>query len=372
MGTLALCVHKWELLREIGEVELTLRDHKRPTFMRVLITLLLLATGTFAADSRVALTFDTSEADAVLHILELRAAQRPVTDVDWQKLFATEPYKRLKQREAAMKRDFTDADFQKSVLSDELLTRRSTLSQTLQAWKKVDLNSSAHRVLGYLPPNATIHAKVFPVIKPKTNSFVWEAKTDPAIFLYLDPKESAVKFENTVAHELHHIGFASIESESEKNLAGLSPEAKATVQWMGGFGEGLAMLAAAGSPDVHPHANSSPEDRARWDRDMANFNSDLKTVEKFFSDILDGRLKTEDQQNEVGFKFFGEQGPWYTVGYKMGWLVEKRFGRKQLIECMLDHRKLLASYNQAAAEISSQRLELWSPELLKRVGLPGI
>lgn len=339
-------------------------------FMRILPVILLVTATLFAADSRVGLTFDTSEADAVLHILNLRAAQRHVTHFDWQKLFATEPYQRLKQREVSMKRDFTDADFQKFVLSDELLTHRTALSQTLQSWKKVDLNASAQRVLKYLPAKATIRAKVFPVIKPKTNSFVWEPKTDPAIFLYLDPEESAAKFENTVAHELHHIGFASIEVESEKNLAGLSPEATATVQWMGGFGEGLAMLAAAGSPDVHPHANSSPEERARWDRDMANFNSDLKTVEKFFFDILDGRLKTEAQQNEVGFKFFGEQGPWYTVGYKMASLVEKRFGRERLIECMLDHRKLLAFYNQAAAEFSSQRLELWSPELLKRVGLP--
>lgn len=338
--------------------------------MHVLLVFILFAANCFGADSRVSLTLDTSQAEAVLRILNLRAAKQTVTDADWQQLFSTEPFKRLKQREGAMKRDFTDQAFRKFVLSDELLARRPALAQTLQDWKKADLNAAAERVLAYLPASATIQAKVFPVIKPRTNSFVWEPRTNAAIFLYLDPKDPPAKFENTVAHELHHIGFASIESESEKTFASLSPEAKATAQWMGGFGEGLAMLAAAGSPDVHPHASSSPKERARWDRDMANFNADLKSVEKFFFDILDGRLKTEAQQNEVGFTFFGEQGPWYTVGYKMGWLVEKRFGRKKLIECMLDNRKLLALYNRAAAEISSQRLELWSPELLKRVGIP--
>jgi hypothetical protein len=338
--------------------------------MRYYLWLILLASQCFATDSRISLTFDTSEADAVLQILELRASGHSATDADWKRLFSTEPYQRLQQRESSMKRNFTNDDFKRFVLSDELLQKRKELFQTLLQWKKADLNAAAERALSYLPAKAAIRAKVFPVIKPRSNSFVWEPDTNAAIFLFLDPNESAAKFENTVAHELHHIGFASLKAATESNLSGLSPEARTTVQWMGGFGEGLAMLAAAGSPDVHPHSNSSPKERARWNSDMANFNTDLKKVEQFFFDILNGKLKTEDQQNQVGFSFFGEQGPWYTVGYKMAFLVEKRFGRPQLIECMLDTRKLLALYNQAAAEISSQRLELWSPELLKRVGAP--
>jgi hypothetical protein len=280
----------------------------------------------------------------------------------------------LKQREAAMHREFTDADFQKFVLSGDLLQHRAALAQTLAQWKHSDLDAAAQRALDYLPSQAVIRAQVFPVIKPMHNSFVWEQKTNAAIFLYLDPDKTTADVENTVAHELHHIGFASVEAANEKLLDGLSPEAKATVQWMGAFGEGLAMLAAAGSPDVHPHANSKLEDRTRWDSDMKNFNSDLKRVEKFFFDILDGKLKAEDEQNKVGFEFFGVQGPWYTVGYKMAVTVEKRFGRAQLIAAMLDNRKLLALYNRAAQEQNArggEPLVLWSPELLKRIGLPS-
>ena len=332
--------------------------------MRLLFVLLLLSTFT-VADSRVALNVDSSEADAVLNIL----AKPSVTNDDWQKLFATEPYRRLKQREAAMKRDFTDDEFKKFVTSDDLRRRAPALQQTLNEWKRVDLEASARQVLAYLPATAEIRAKVFPTIKPRPNSFVWEAKTNAAIFLYLDPEKSAADFQNTVAHELHHIGFASVKQDRE-HLAGLSSEAKTTVEWMGGFGEGLAMLAAAGGPDVHPHANSTPEVRARWDLDMANFNRDLKQVEAFFFDILNGKLKTEDEQNKIGMEFFGVQGPWYTVGYKMGVMVEKRFGRSALIETMSDYPKLLALYNHAAAEQNAkggEQLATWSPELLKRV-----
>lgn len=336
--------------------------------MRHLLALILL-TSTAFANSRVALTLDTSEADAVLAILDKRSTNSPVTNDDWLKVFASEPYNRLKQREAAMKRPFTDDDFKAFVISPDLLKRAPALKQTLAAWKKSDLNAAAERVLAYLPASAVIRTKVFPVIKPMTNSFVWESKTNAAIFLYIDPDKSSAAFENTVAHELHHIGFASVKEDAGAT-SNLSPAAKSAADWMGAFGEGIAMLAAAGSPDVHPHANSTPEVRARWDHDMANFNHDLKQVEAFFFDILNGKLKTEEEQNKVGMEFFGVQGPWYTVGYKMASMVEQRFGRPALIETMSDYPKLLSLYNQAAKDQNAKggdQLATWSPELLKPI-----
>ncbi len=257
------------------------------------------------------------------------------------------------------------------MLSPELLSKRGPLRQTLDAWRKADLQASAERVLAYLPDQARICARVYPVIKPKTNSFVFETKSDPAIFLYLDPSESAAEFENTVAHELHHLGFASIDSMTEERIKDVPATAKAAVEWMGAFGEGFAMLAAAGNPDVHPHAVSSPEERARWDRDMANFNHDLGDVQQFFLDIIDQEFKSKDEIDEKASSFFGVQGPWYTVGYRMAVTIEKRYGRKVLIDCMMDPRELLVRYNAAAAELDQNGgtpLALWSPVLLKDIG----
>ncbi len=94
-------------------------------------------------------------------------------------------------------------------------------------------------------------------------------------------------------------------------------------------------------------------------------------MEKFFLDVIDGRLKTEDEISERGFSFFGIQGPWYTVGYGMAVVIEKREGRAKLIECMSDPRRLLATYNRVAAELNAkekQQLALFSPELLSRIG----
>jgi Putative zinc dependent peptidase (DUF5700) len=323
---------------------------------------------------RIQIQLDSAEAEGVLAIIAKQASGSAVLESDWKTLFSTEPYIRLKNREASMHRDFTDDDFKRFVLSPELAAKAVAMQRTLGAWKQADLSASARRVLTYLPPEAHIRAKVYPVIKPRTNSFVFETSSDPAIFLYLDPEESAAKFENTVAHEFHHIGYSSIASMVESKQKDVPPDAKPAVEWMGAFGEGYAVLAAAGDLDVDPHAASSPEERARWEHDLANFNQDVGELQQFFLDVIDHKLVGQNKINEKAQTFFGDaQGAWYTVGYKMSVIVEKRFGRKVLIDCMLDPRELLKRYNRAAQELNQsgrENLALWSPVLLQKIGAP--
>jgi len=312
------------------------------------------------------------EADAVMLILQRIKAGKPVAVADWDRLFSTEGYVRLKKREQSLERPFEDEDFRKFVLSTELAARAESLAGTLEHWKRADLSAAAARALAYLPSGTHIRAKVYPVIKPKTNSFVFELEADPAIFLYLDPDMDSAQFENTVAHELHHIGLAAacLPANETEEFKTKPAEARAVLEWAGAFGEGVAMLAAAGGPDVHPHSVSPAPDRERWDKDMANFNEDLKKVEGFFLDVLDGRLKGEEAIREVAFSFFGIQGPWYTVGWKMAVLIEETFGRKKLIDCLCNPAALLAAYNEASTKRSRQTgdvLALWSPDLLKRL-----
>ena len=324
-----------------------------------------------APEGRLGLVLDTSEAEAVLSILARRAAHQAPDSADWQRLFRSEPYTRLKAREASMGRAFGDADFQRFVLSDSLAERAPALRQTLDDWRSADLTAAAARAFAYLPADARIVARVYPVIKPQRNSFVFEPASNAAIFLYLDPAQTRAQFENVVAHELHHIGYASVGARFDSAVAGLPPDAHAAAEWMGAFGEGFAMLAAAGGPDVHPHADSPSDVRARWDHDVANVARDLPVLERFFLDVAQGRLKSPAERQQAGMRFFGVQGPWYTVGWKMAVVIERRFGRARLIACMLDPRDLLATYNRAAAgqnAAGGERLPLWSDELLRAIG----
>lgn len=327
-----------------------------------LVVFFLASVLTFAEVSdRIHISLDSSEAEAALAILEKHSANQPITEADWQSLFSTRPYQRLKQREASFERAFTDDQFREFLLKGEPSGNAAELRRTLDSWKKADLNKLAAQMLEYLPSTATIQATVYPVIKPMHNSFVWELQTDPAIFFYLNTEVSGAKFENTAAHELHHVGLQSISKEQDSALAKLPENARRAADWMGAFGEGFAMLAAAGSPDVDPHKTSNAAEQERWKRDVANFDSDLREVDSFFRDLIAGKL-TEKEARERGMTFFGTQGPWYTVGYKMAAAVEKEFGRKALLDCMYDPRRLLATWNVIAGSNAK-----WSNEVLVAV-----
>lgn len=350
----------------------------------LLFGLLPFSSRAFAEEAnRIQIHADFTEADAALTILEKRNAAERIADADWQKLFITEPYQRLKKREAAMHREFTDDDFKKFLLSDDVLKQRPALAHTVREWKQADLSAAATRVLQYLPAESVIRTKVFPLIKPLHNSFVFDMDTDPAIFLYIDPSESAASFENTVAHEMHHIGLSSMDKQYEERVAALPPAANRVAMWMGAFGEGEAMLAAAGGPDMDPVATASQELKDNWGRGEREFNADLGKVSDFFLQVLNGSLQS-DAIGEKGSEFFGLQGPWYTVGHRMAVIVEKRYGRAALIDCMRDPRLLLVRYNAAAVEMNQHQLSesrqsghgghifaLWPREILERTEAPA-
>ncbi|MFN2510907.1 MAG: DUF5700 domain-containing putative Zn-dependent protease [Pyrinomonadaceae bacterium] len=213
-------------------------------------------------------------------------------------------------------------------------------------------------------------------MKPRQNSFVFDLDTDPAIFLYLDPTVNQARFENTLAHELHHIGYGTVcpAKKTRDHLARLPKNVQTVLTYTRAFGEGFAMLAAAGGPNVHPHAVSDQKDRARWDKDVTDFDNDLRKVEKFFLDVLENRL-SEDQIGETVAPFYGEQGTWYTVGWRMGVIIEKVLGRRGLVAAMCDPPVLLATYNRAAARYARRSRKppaLWSRTLIEAMRAPGV
>ncbi len=309
----------------------------------------------------------TDEADASLAILMLLRQGTEPKEEDWGRLFASEGYRRLKRREESMQRSFEDEAFATFLRSEEALAGAAALAAALDDWRRADTAAAARLAQAYLPAGTRIRAALYPVIKPQTNSFVFETGTDPAIFMYLDPNVTRAKLENTLAHELHHIGYASACAGASSEDA--SEGVRTAMTWAGAFGEGLAMLAAAGGPAVHPHAVSSTRERARWDRDVANVSQDLKRLEAFFLDVIEARL-TGDAVRDAAMGFFGVQGPWYTVGWSMAVTIEEINGRERLLEVMCDPRLLIATYNAAAMEstTSGKPRPLWSEALMTRLG----
>jgi hypothetical protein len=287
----------------------------------------------------------TDEADAALAILAAFAGGARPDEAAWQRLFASTGYKLLGRREASMKRPFGDADFRAFLSAPETVAKATELARIVADWKQRSLAHAAALAHAYLPARAPIRAEVLLVIKPKTNSFVFKEGGASYIFLYVDPQRTPEQFENTAAHELHHIGFGEA-CPARKALEYTAPVALAR-EFVGGFGEGFAMRAAAGGPTVHPHAVSAPVDRARWDRDLARADADLAAVEHFLTEVLDGKFKHEDEAVQAAQPFWGEQGAWYTVGWRMAARIEQRFGRARFIADECDPVALLRDANAA-------------------------
>ncbi|MCR4338549.1 MAG: hypothetical protein NUW01_01540 [Gemmatimonadaceae bacterium] len=336
-----------------------------------LVLLFLLACRTHAPEPRLQVPMVTDEAQAVLVLLDRVADGEAPGDAEWQRLFATEGYRRLKQREHSLSRPFEDSAFRAFLRSDTLLARADALRRTLAAWTRVDPGAAARHAFAYLPREAVIHAKVYPVIKPKTNSFVFESRTNPAIFLYLDPAVSPAKLDNILIHELHHIGVGSV-CPAEVQDSTLSQPVRTALAWMGGFAEGRAVLTAAGKPEIHPHATSDSAERAIWDRDLAHAARDMRRLEEFFLALLDDRL-SEDEQARRGMSFIATeeipQGAYYTVGWLMASTVERRLGRQRLVATLCDPVGFLGDYNSAAMQgrTGAVRLPLWSDTLMARL-----
>lgn len=314
------------------------------------------------SQQQVAVTFQPDEAIAALAILETRSPD----PADWSRLFTSQGYRALQRRESAMGRSFTDADFRAFVLSDSLRQRATALAHTLDEWKRLDISAAARRALAYLPAGTPLKATVFLEIKPRTNSFVFDLDGTRAIFLYVNPTRSAAELENTVSHELHHVGMAAACTGSDTTFpAGV----RSAREWISAFGEGFAMLAAAGGPEIDPHALSDSATRARWNRDVSHFDPDLLQVQDFLLAVVDGRIRGDSLQ-QVGMSFFGVQGPWYTVGWKMAVTIERVYGRRRLITTLCDPVGLLRTYNAAALAWNEQRgdsLATWSPDLVARL-----
>ena len=307
-----------------------------------LLCALLLASAPAGAANIDDVPLDTAEADAALSLIDLVAAGQTPSPAAWQRLHDSNGYRLLHARERAMHRDFSDEEFAAFLRAPETIASRGELRRTLETWRARGLDHALALAHAYLPPSTPIHARVLIMVKPRKNSFVFE---HDKIFLYLDPSLTSAQFENTAAHELHHIGLsAACPSPDPKTPQDLARA------FVGGFGEGFAMLAAAGGPDVHPHAHSKPEDRARWDRDLGRADADLAAVDRFLVDVLDGKYATDaDAAFRAAAPFWGDtQGAWYTVGWRLATAIERRFGRARLVADFCAPARLVDDWNHAA------------------------
>src|SRR4051794_4023372 len=122
--------------------------------LKIFTCVLLVLTAQSAAWAAVNVTLVTDEAEAVLAILTKKKAGETIVEADWQRVFQSEGYVRLKQRETSMQRPFEDAAFKTFVILDELAARLPALAETLARWRQADVTRAVRLALAYLPKDA--------------------------------------------------------------------------------------------------------------------------------------------------------------------------------------------------------------------------
>ena len=304
------------------------------------------------------------EAQASVAVAERRARGEAPTSSDWKALFESRGYRALVARDSAFGARRNDSAFARFIASDSLAARAGQLAARVATMARLDVSRSARQALSYAPANARVVATIFPVVKPQPNSFVFGPDSAPQIFLFVNMDESPAHFANRLTHELHHVALNT--ACPEDPAPSLPQPIHALVRNLGGFGEGLAMLAAAGGPNIDANAESDAPTRARWDADVRDYPRQFATIEAMVRSVVDGRITTRDSVRALAQTFYGVQGPWYVVGWKMATTIEKELGRPALIAAMCDPRALMSAYNRAAADANAKgaTLPVWDERLL--------
>lgn len=335
-----------------------------------------------APPGAVDLRIQPDEVEAVLAILDLRARGEQIPESAWKRLFATEGYARMMARERAINeqmglhREFKDEKFRRYFATDStILANRAVLREALDVWKRVDVERAGRRALAYLPAGTRIYGTIYPLLREETNSFIFELRSDnPAIFMYLSTGQTPESLENTLAHELHHIGSVTGCPGGHPDLP--DDRTVALYDWTGGFSEGLAVLAAAGSPDAYPVSHEEPELQEAWNNRQDSLAADIADLTAFYEAILDGSL-TGDDISRTGFSFINRpgspQGPLYTVGWFMASTVERELGHDSVLATVCHPARLMGAYNRAAERINARNgeradsLPLWPSKILEQV-----
>lgn len=119
------------------------------------------------------------------------------------------------------------------------------------------------------------------------------------------------------------------------------------------------MLAAAGGPDVDPNAMSRRSMRVTWGRNMAEVDVHLARIDSLIQDVASGRVADPDSVRARAVTFYGDQGPWYTVGWLMTSTIERTSSRAGLLDVICDPRAVILEY-QGIAEKGPEKRPKWS------------
>ncbi|MDP2871672.1 MAG: DUF5700 domain-containing putative Zn-dependent protease [Bacillota bacterium] len=211
---------------------------------------------------------------------------------------------------------------------------------------------AAALALRWLPEGADLTAEVHFLLDGSSGGYVLGKRIGMDLLQYNGQLEA---LEGVIAHELHHVGFASVGAPAADQ--GQSAEGGAVgdggldggmeVRLAGLFlGEGSATALVYGQPRP---GDEWYEEWAEHERSMADH---FAMTRGYLARIAAGEVSAEDFERDVPAMYLrGRWGVGYAIGAVMVRTVLKGLGEERLLSCMRHPGMFLETYRQAVAAL---------------------
>ena len=267
----------------------------------------------------------------------------------------------------------TPENIKRYITSAEFKAQTAAFQFSLREWRNAHHQLIEHRLDEYLPPEGQLPLTVVAVLAPGFTHAEFDTNSaSPQVFVPLLPSMLHMQVETYVGEQAYLLASAITIKSLRPHYDRMTGSVRLAVEYITEFRRGIALLAGIGGPGLHVCATCPRAERQQWDNDFVAFSADLRTLDKLLLATALAETDLEGQRSQldsVGVV------PWQVVGYRMAVMIERHYGRKVVPNLLRDPRMLLELYNRAAVEDNAagavdKPLPLWSPELMRLLGLP--
>jgi len=258
------------------------------------------------------------------------------------------------------------------ITSAEFGAQAGTFQFSLREWRIASHQQIEHRIGEYLPPEGQLSLTVVVVSAPGFTEAEFDTTSStPRVFVPLVPSMLHMRIETYAGEQVYLLASAIAIKSLQPRYDRMTDSARLAVEYTTEFRRGIALLAGTGGTGLHICATCPRSERQQWDNDLVAFGADFQSLNELLlaTALADRDIEGHRSQLESVCVL-----SWQVLGYRMGVMIEQHYGRKVLPSLLRDPRMLLELYNLAAAEDNAsgkveKPLPLWSPELMRLLGL---
>jgi hypothetical protein len=195
------------------------------------------------------------------------------------------------------------------------------------------------RALRWLPEDASLAAEVYFLLDGASGGYVLDTRIGMDL---LQPNGRIDQLEGVIAHELHHVGFASL-APAPGETGSASPEAGLAGLFLG---EGSATALVYGQP------RPGDEGYGEWEEHERQMPGYFAMTRQYLKRVAGGEVAAEQFEQDVPAMYLrGRWGVGYAIGAVMVRTVLSALGKDALLACMRRPETFIETYRRAVSSL---------------------